>query len=157
MTSNNSMYDSHPILYNVSIYNVYTYKLTLAGKHDRREQEVQLVGNGYILSIDLGICSMAANYSPLHLENMPDFQKPAIQFKELVLLCRYIIKVMAGLLTSDGPDLIQQHPLNTSFCQESKVQIILQVQRDDQSTYYSRIFPLFFFFHDATSDENQNL
>lgn len=66
---------------------------------------------------------MAANYSPLHLENMPDFQKPAIQFKELVLLCRYIIKLMAGLLTSDGPDLIQQHPFNTSFCQESKVQI----------------------------------
>lgn len=110
MTSNNSMYDSHPILYNVSIYNVYTYKFTLAGKHDRREPEVQLVGNGCILSIDLGIYSMAANYSPLHLENMPDFQKPAIQFKELVLLCRYIIKLMAGLLTSDGPDLIQQHP-----------------------------------------------
>lgn len=76
------------------------------------------MGNGYILSIDLRIYSMAANYSPLHLENMPDFQKPAIQFKELVLLCRYIIKLMAGLLTSDGPDLIQQHPFNTSFCQD---------------------------------------
>lgn len=108
------------------------------------------MGNGYILSIDLRIYSMAANYSPLHLENMPDFQKPAIQFKELVLLCRYIIKLMAGLLTSDGPDLMQQHPFNTSFCQESKVQIMLQVHQDDQSAYYSRIFPLCFFVHDAS-------